>query len=174
MKPRAPRERFLVSHVDDEIVLFDPATERYHHLNPAAALVWERCDGERDEEALGDALAASMDAESPRRIVEEALRQLRSAGLLEPVEDAGSAENPVGAPGMDRRRALRRMAAVGAAAVALPLVTTLAAPSPAVARSPAGTKECDDDDWDDCDDEWDDDWDDDDWDDDGDDDGDDD
>lgn len=153
MFPIARNDDLLVSQFEDEVVVFDRRTERYHHLNPLAAFVWERCDGETDVEALTDAGSEAFDLESPRPMVEEALVELTEAGLLE--EAPGEEQAP---GGVTRRFALRKMAATGAAVVALPLVTTMAAPEPAAAKSPAsGGDDWDDDDWDDDDWDWDDD-----------------
>ena len=39
--------RVLAEHLDDAAVLYDPATDRLHRLNPSGTILWEHCDGER-------------------------------------------------------------------------------------------------------------------------------
>ena len=150
MHPIARSDDLLVSRLEDEVVVFDQRSERYHHLNPLAAFVWERCDGETDVDSLTEKASESFGLESTRPMVDEALVELTEAGLLEAGTEEMQVEESVG-KGVSRRSALRKMAATGAAVAALPLVTTMAAPDPAAARSPTsgdGDYDWDEDEWD--------------------------
>ena len=54
-------EQLEVTESDDGLVVFDPATEFVHHLNPTAAVIFDLCDGSRDVEAIASILAAAFD-----------------------------------------------------------------------------------------------------------------
>jgi Coenzyme PQQ synthesis protein D (PqqD) len=68
--------------VDDEIVVW--REHGIHRLNATAALVWARCDGETDLDALVHALAAEFDTPVPtvRRDVLTAVDELAARGLV--------------------------------------------------------------------------------------------
>jgi Coenzyme PQQ synthesis protein D (PqqD) len=44
--PRARQHELLVHELADEILVYDLNGHKAHSLNKAAALVWQRCDGE--------------------------------------------------------------------------------------------------------------------------------
>jgi hypothetical protein len=54
--PRPLRADHLAERlVDGELILYDPARQRVHVLNPTAAFTWRLCDGEHTD---GDIVAA--------------------------------------------------------------------------------------------------------------------
>lgn len=59
----APRPLLQCSSVDGELIVFDPASRRFHHLNPTAAAVWEELDGERTLQDVAKTLAAAYDTD---------------------------------------------------------------------------------------------------------------
>lgn len=77
--------------LDDEIVLYDETTTTLHHLNVAATLVWQQCDGRRTIEDIVETIAAGTvtEVEAVRRDVEDVVRRLVAASLLV-VEDVTS------------------------------------------------------------------------------------
>ncbi|HET8798315.1 MAG TPA: PqqD family protein, partial [Thermoanaerobaculia bacterium] len=133
--PRARQERVLTTDMGDEIVLYDRREHRGHCLNRSAAAVWRRLDGRSSMEEIVAHLRQEVDPAADEETVWLALEELEKAGLLE-----GSVERPV-SEGTSRRSLLRGM---GAAAVLLPVISTVIAP-PAyaqvsgVACSPADT-----------------------------------
>ena len=94
-----------------------------------AARVWRACDGKTDVGALSQALDLSVDT------VNQALAGLEEASEADPtlkgweVLQAGSGNGD----GMTRRQMTRRSAKVGGAALAAPLIYSIAVPSPAAA-----------------------------------------
>lgn len=70
--------------VDGELVLYDPARQRVHVLNPTAAFVWARCDGSHAEAEIVEALA--LQYPDSRALIEvdvpSVLRGLQAEGLL--------------------------------------------------------------------------------------------
>ncbi len=119
----------VVKTVGDEVLVYDLDRHHAHSLNPVAAAVWRSCDGARDLPALAAAVQAELGAPVPPEAVRYAIETLGRAGLVTgPVADAG----------LTRRDLMRRLGT--AAAVALPLVTTITAPTAAQAQS--GIVEC--------------------------------
>jgi hypothetical protein len=122
-RPKAKTEGVVSERIDDELVLYDQATQTAHCLSSRAALIWEHCDGRVSPAELAGRLALEPAA------VRSALDALSERGLL----DGG----PVAAqPGYSRREAAARLAKAGGAAFAAPLIYSAAIPSMAAALSP--------------------------------------
>lgn len=67
----------------DGIVVYDPARDRLHYLNPTAALLLESCDGTLAAAELPALLAAAFDLPAPPTgEVENCLTTLLDQGLL--------------------------------------------------------------------------------------------
>ena len=132
MPPVARTSNVIVQEVGTDLVVYDELTDRAHSLNPVAAYVYRHADGTRDLAALASAASTELGIPNDVAIVEEALARLESVELV-----TGA---PPASPGatMARREALRRLGLVAAAAV--PAVTSLAAPTPLLARSRGGKK----------------------------------
>jgi len=124
-RPQARTSDLVVKEVAEELLVYDLARQRAHSLNRVAAAVWRACDGTRGVAALGVAAGESGQA-VPVEAVQYALQVLGRARLL---------EGPVDEGGLTRRQVMARLGT--AAAVALPLVTTIIAPTAAQAQSPA-------------------------------------
>lgn len=70
--------------LDRELLVYCPGTARAVHLNEAAALVWELCNGTRTVGQIVDLLreAYPVAAERIMTDVEQALRRLDESGAL--------------------------------------------------------------------------------------------
>jgi hypothetical protein len=125
MNPRARRRGLLVRDLPDEVLVYDQQAHRAHCLNRTAALVFLHADGSRSV----DELARLVGDGARRELVGQTLAQLDEAGLLEtPV-----LEDELQPAGMERRAAVRRMGI--AAAILLPAVVSIVAPTPAEAAA---------------------------------------
>jgi hypothetical protein len=122
MKPQARQIGLLVRELADEVVVYDQQRHTAHCLNRTAALVFRNADGRRTRAELS--ALPGLNAE----VVEIALAQLAASGLLER-RKAGSAPGS----GVSRREAARRVGL--AAAIVLPAVITVVAPTPAEAAA---------------------------------------
>ncbi len=121
MPPEARAENLVIHEVDDELVVYDRVCQSAHRLNPTAARVWRKCDGRHTVQDI----AAQIQCDES--IVRLALDRLKNAHLL---------EHPVSvAAGVSRRSVVRKIAAVAAAGVLLPVISSIAAPTPAMASS---------------------------------------
>lgn len=127
--PQARRSGLIIQEVDSEILIYDQETNKAHCLNQTAAKVWNYCDGET---TLADACSAlSRDLETPvdEKLVWYAVDQFSKDNLLEK-----AIELPAFIiPGMNRRQMVRTLGL--AAVVAVPLVTSIVAPTPAQAAT---------------------------------------
>ena len=126
--PRARRDGLLSEQVGSDVIVFDGARQEAHSLNRSASIVWQHCDGERSVPELAAVLGDELGIEPNDSLVEFALDELSRAHLL---------EMPSGSELVTRRDVVRRLSFAGAAAVALPVVLSIVAPTPAMAASSA-------------------------------------
>jgi hypothetical protein len=127
-RPLATPQRRITTHVETlhgEVCIYEWTTKTVHALNPAAARVWELCDGRTTIEEMIVSVGRDLHTPGATAIVGHALRQFDRAGLLEP----GSL--PPVAPLVSRRALLRR---IGVAA-SIPVVSSIVAPTPLDAQS---------------------------------------
>ena len=132
----ARTEGLLVERVGDETVVYDVETKEAHCLKPLAAVVFERCDGKTTvgeisaaaEQKLGESVSVDQ--------VGSAIAELEGLGLLDvPLVVLNGDRN-----GWSRREMLRKAGYTGAAiAGAAPLITSIAAPTAAMAVSGIAT-----------------------------------
>src|SRR5713101_4997957 len=122
MRPHARRKDLLVEKVGDEVVIYDLERQRLHQLNPAAALVWQSCDGRKTVAELKMILQKELSPAADEAVVWKALDRLGKAHLLkEPVRQLA---------GMTRRQALGSFGRAAALALLAPVITSIAAPTP--------------------------------------------
>lgn len=127
-QPRARTERIIVKEVQDEVLVYDMDRDRAHCLNLSAAAVWKKCDGRNTPAQIANSLRAESQANVNEDFVWLALDQLARDHLLEE-----PLEWPAAIPRLTRREAVRRIG-IGAA-IAIPLVTSILAPTPAQAAT---------------------------------------
>jgi Coenzyme PQQ synthesis protein D (PqqD)/Dickkopf N-terminal cysteine-rich region len=134
-RPKARAEGVVVRELDEEVLVYDLDTHRAVCLNGAAAAVWRLCDGRRTPDDIRRALGKTSDRAVPEEFVWLALEQLGRDGLL----DARLPARPPTLAGLSRREMIRRVGL--AAAIALPAVAAIVAPTPADAASclPSGS-----------------------------------
>jgi hypothetical protein len=125
-RPVARWTGVVTAEAGGDLLVYDLERHRAHSLNAAAAAVWRRADGSRTPAAIAAAGDPPGGAPLTEDAVRHALAQLGRAALLAtPWTDAGPS----------RRELLRR--AGTAAILALPVVTSITAPTAAHAQSPA-------------------------------------
>jgi hypothetical protein len=86
-------QQLEVNEADDGLVVYDPATEMVHHLNPSASLIFDLCDGSRDLDGIAQLLAEAYGLDAPPRSeVLAGLQELARLSLVdwEGHESAGS------------------------------------------------------------------------------------
>lgn len=125
--PRARRQDLIIREVPGETLVYDETRHKAHCLNEAAALVWECCDGQTTSADAARRLQERVDATMDEDAVSLAVRQLEKAHLLED----GTAPRERAA-WLSRRDVARKL---GITALALPLVSSVLAPTAAQAAT---------------------------------------
>jgi hypothetical protein len=118
-KPLARADELVIEELGDELLVYDLDRDRAHSLGAPAARVWRACDGDSSVETL------SVKLELDEETVARAILELRECHLL----DTG----PADVAGLTRRDMGIRVAKLGAAAAAVPLIVSVAAPTAAQA-----------------------------------------
>lgn len=154
--PKARSEGIITREIDGELLIYDRARDQAHCLNETAAAVWKLCDGQSGIQEISEQLARSSgqkvlggtssestpDTQHPTlntyviadtQIVWLALDQLRRSHLLEATATERTCWPAPGLPNMSRREAVKRIGL--GAAVALPLVVAITAPTAAEAAA---------------------------------------
>ncbi|MDH3492188.1 MAG: PqqD family protein [Acidobacteriota bacterium] len=124
--PRARTENIVVQEYGSDVLVYDLATDKAHHLNSTVTAVWRKCDGKTLFEEMAQSLESSLKTKIDPDFVWMALDELDKAGLLG--EKIAADTGPV----LSRRKVLVRYAPLAAA---LPVVMSLVAPPAAFAQS---------------------------------------
>jgi hypothetical protein len=134
-KPQTRQEGLIIRELDSEILIYDSRNNKAHCLNQTAAMVWKHCDGRKTAAEISRSVSRELGSEIDERIVWFALKQFGRDHLLE--------EKLIQPPafisaGLNRREMVRALGL--AAVVAVPLVTSIVAPTPVQAATclPAG------------------------------------
>jgi len=128
VRPLARKEGLVVQELPDEILVYDLDRDKAHCLNETAAMVWRKCDGRATTTAISKALENELRKPVDEKIVWLALDQLGRNNLLEQIPAPPPVMN-----GLNRREMVRALGI--AAAVAIPVVTSIVAPTPAQAAT---------------------------------------
>lgn len=134
--PMMRQQDLVIEELPNEVLVYDLVRHKAHCLNLTAALVWKKCDGRTAPQEIARFLEKELQAPFPEEMVWLALRQLESLHLLEqaitlPAQLADLSQRQM--VRLSRRQMVRTLGI--AAAVALPLVTTIVSPTPAQAGS---------------------------------------
>lgn len=124
--PEARKEGLVVQHLSDEVLVYDQRRHKGHCLNQTAALVWKHCDGKTSVSEMVSLLEDEFKTPVKEEVVWLALDQLSKTHLL-------NKQVTLAQPGITRREVMRRMGL--AAAIALPVVTSITAPTAAQAAT---------------------------------------
>ena len=126
--PRARKTELVIEELPSETIVYDLACHRAHCLNKTATLIWKCCDGQTSVEGLANRLSESTGLPPDPDVVRLGLHALSDSFLLVDGTSGG------GAP--TRRELTKRLAAFGAGAVAaIPVITSIVAPTRAMAGS---------------------------------------
>jgi hypothetical protein len=126
--PRARVDGLVIRQLADESLIYDRKRDEAHCLNQTAALVWKHCDGKTSAEQIAALLHEQLGETVDVDLVWLAIKQLRSFHLIE--NDEGLKDV---LPFVTRRKLLLKYAP---AALALPLIISIVAPTAAQGTSP--------------------------------------
>ena len=110
-----------VEALGDELSIYDWQRLQMHSLNPTAAQVWQMCDGHTSPQEM----AARLGTPQAEVVVWHSLDELTKAHLLQ-----NEVEKPVWYQTTSRRQFIKL-----GAAVALPVIVSVAVPTPVMAAS---------------------------------------
>lgn len=118
--PAAREEGLIIQEMADEVLVYDRERYKAHCLNKTAALVWRHCDGKRSVADIARLVEDEIHQPVEEAVVWLGVEQLQKAHLL---AEGASRLKP---QGISRRKALQKIG--WAAAIGLPLVTSIIAP----------------------------------------------
>lgn len=124
MHPSARRADVIVQEAGPDMLVYDQLRDTAHSLSAVTGYVYRNANGSRSIAELTAGMSGELGVTDDPELVSAALSELQRVNLLE--ESAPPADL------ISRRAAVRR---VGTAALALAAITTIAAPTPAMAKS---------------------------------------
>jgi len=125
MNARRREQGLLIQQAGKELVVYDIAVNKAHCLSPAAATVWNVCDGEKGIDELAACLGQA--GHGDRELAWMILHRLDRMHLLEE-----SITIPAGAILSSRRDLMRKVAVAGGISI---LGSTIVAPTALKAQS---------------------------------------
>lgn len=128
LMPEARRDGLVVQELSGEVLVYDLERNKAHCLNSTAALVWEHCDGKTSVAGIARAIEGRIKGPVEEDLIWLGVEQLSKSNLLRE-----RATLPNQKWGLSRREVMKRIGI--AAAVALPVVTSIIAPSAAQAAN---------------------------------------
>ena len=126
-RPKARKDQLIVKEVSGETLVYDLDRNKAHCLNRTAALVWKNCDGRATVRSIARSIQRETDAAIDDRVVWLALDQLEKFDLMQRTQ-----LKPAHLNGMSSRQLVRY---IGVAAIALPVVVSISAPTAVSAAS---------------------------------------
>jgi coenzyme PQQ synthesis protein D (PqqD) len=134
--PEARHEGIVTREADGELLIYDRSSDKAHCLNPLAGAIWKYCDGRTPVKEIAASLEKETNTQVDERVVWLGLEELRRSHLLE--KPTAWPSMIAGISGMSRREAIRRIGL--GAAIALPIVISITAPTPVQAAASCGAK----------------------------------
>lgn len=130
--PSARHRNLTVEELKNEILIYDIENHQASCLNPTATLVWKYADGKTGVPDIAARMSRDLESPVDARVVWYALEQLDKKHLLD-----NHVSIPLQYSRMTRRDFLVKAGVVGAA-VAIPVIISLTAPTPAMAATCTG------------------------------------
>jgi len=127
-KHTARKEGLVIQEMPDEVLVFDLEINKAHCLNETSAFVWKACDGKNSVADITKLFGDKSGTLVPEDLVWLALDQLKKENLIE-----NTNEIVVDFNGMSRREVIRKVGL--ASVVALPLISSLVAPTDVSAQT---------------------------------------
>lgn len=130
--PTARLDNIVVYELKDEILIYDLKINKAFCLNETSALVWKLCDGKRSVSEIAGEISRITKLPVSDELIWFALNQLRKDNLLSNAENIIPPLNEH-INELTRREVIRKIGF--AAAISLPLVSSLIAPTAAQSAS---------------------------------------
>ncbi len=130
-RPVARKEGLVIQEMPDEVLVFDTETNKAHCLNETAAFVWKACNGTNSVADITQSFGNQSGNPVDENLVWLAIDQLNENNLL--AENLRADFN-----GQSRREVIKKIGL--AAVIALPIVSSLVAPTAALAVTCSGAQ----------------------------------
>jgi hypothetical protein len=130
-RPKSRENDLVIQELSDEILVYDLKSHRALCLNEASALVWKACDGKNSVSKIAQVVSAKLKSEVNEDFVWVALDGLKREKLISNAADVTSPFY-----GLSRREVIKKIGF--SSMVALPMVSSLVAPSAIHAQSIVG------------------------------------
>ena len=130
-KPRVRHNDLLSEELEGQHVIYDAANQTVHGLNSTLSWVWRHCDGSRTVDDFITAMQDETGLDDTRSLVTSGLKQLAEANLLEPESV------DLNALRTEASVVSRRAAVAAGVSIAVPVMSSMLAPTPAAAKSTA-------------------------------------
>lgn len=135
LSPEARKEGLVIRELGEEVLVYDLDRHKAHCLNRTAALVWQRCDGKTSVAQLGQQLETELKTRVDEEVVWLAVDQLDKSRLLKE-----KTSPDVTRVRLSRREVIKRVGL--GTALALPLVSSIIAPTAAQAATVCSSVVC--------------------------------
>ena len=122
--PIAHKDGLVLQKMPDELLVYDLETNKAHCLNETSAFVWHACDGNNSVSEITALFGNQSGERVPEELIWLAIDQLSSKNLLEKPMD-------LKLNGQTRREVIKKIGL--ATVIALPLISSLAAPTSVLA-----------------------------------------
>lgn len=127
-QPLARKEKLVTEQMADELLVYDLETHKAHCLNLTSAIVWQYCNGKNNISQIAKLASKDLQASVSEEVVILALNQLEKNHLLTKKENIKFILQNV-----SRRDLMKRIGI--ASAIALPISSTMVAPTALAAVS---------------------------------------
>ncbi len=128
LKPQGRQKDIVIQELNGEVLIYDLSLNKAFCLNQASALVWEACDGKQTISEITQIVSKKLKSPINEDFVWLALDRLKKENLIVNSEEITPDFN-----GLSRREVIKRIGF--SSMVALPMITSLVAPSAIHAQS---------------------------------------
>jgi hypothetical protein len=133
--PASRKEDIVVQKLEDEVLIYDLKENRAFCLNETSALVWQMCDGNKSVTEISQAISQKLKSPATEDFVWLAIDQLKKENLI-----ANSEEIVPDFNGLSRREVIKKVGL--GTMIALPLISSLVAPTASQAASAGRMAAC--------------------------------
>ncbi len=131
INPRSKTDNLVTMNLENESLIYDLNNNRAYWLNKTSAMVWEHCDGNTSTLEISNLLSHKLKTLVSEEFIWLALDELKKNNLLENGEDLNNYF-----PNLSRREIVKKIGL--ASMVALPIISSVVAPSAVMAVSCGG------------------------------------
>jgi hypothetical protein len=126
--PKARETELVVQELKGELLIYDLNNNKAYCLNPTSAMIWNLCDGNNSVLDITKQAGKKLKQPVTDELVYLALDQFKADNLLD-----SNQEIEIKFDGLSRREVIRKVGF--ASLVALPVISSLVAPTAAMAQS---------------------------------------